>query len=567
MNTYAAMLIILSFLQVPLTVRAAFVLRGRRLKVAFAALGVSLLTVNVVAALSLELGGTVVWLSSIGLLAMLFAHPLIAIAVIGVLCHGQPWNRPLAHTGILLSVTPVAVAGLSFGWGARDVYEIYYASVVPVIWLALPLAEATATWLGSDLRSDTAFACIMGITALVLSGPVYSLELQSLGFDWALGAIPASSFAYATLLWAAERANALPHRLPRHTREGGVVDGIAPGLHLLEERRPKHAVEFARSRAASGWPTWVFLRQEPEDARERYGDAQMVVIPARSHAAERVMTTAAAIMQARENAFILIDDVSFLVSNCGLPETADALSVIADISKRRKCVVVASVCNLTSAERRALASLPASYWKLPNLEEEVSALMESEIGPVGAHLLQLYCKSRKMRPQDLRLDQLPNLQEFLATAVKNLSLKPGDSRLWDSAGAQIDALTTKLESYRRMTLPELAGGPWPSATLKRRDGQDWIVRATDFHFGDGAAEERAGVGSKIRKAFADALGKSGETMFEQALRFMQKTERELTQEDLPSLIQTTEQILRLLEAPKANAKGEGERKPRRRSQG
>ena len=550
MTPYSYVLAALSGVQLSLLVWAGASLRGTRMKMPFVMLGASMLVVNLLQMFADESSGGVPLLSSISFLALLAVSPLCALAVLTVLRDDWLVQKPLLAVFMLLSVSPIAAYGLWAGWGAGQVYGVYFASVVPVVWLSLALAECIAVWARSSLRKNIAFACVTGVAFLILSGPVYAIELEAIGWSWAVGSLPAAPFAYAAFFWAARKKNPLAFDIPGGRIVKQAAESVEPGLHMIDERRPKHAIEFARMRALEGKPTWVFLRQEPENAKSIYGGSQVVAIPSSRNAALKVEATISCISTRVPRAVFLVQDTSYLVSNCGFAETREVLEAIALRAKKTGCIVLASFSGLTSSERRGLARLPGKYWKLPVLEEEIVAIVESEIGPAALHLLRLFCDSRRIRLEDLRVAHIPELQAFLSDTLMTLSLKPSDSRLMVSGRSQTEALSSKLAAYGHMSLASIAEGPWQSAASRNLEGGGWLVRATDFHLPGNARNEKGSYGGKIRNTYKEVLGKGGEAIYKQALRIIGATEAEIGPEDLATLIRTTEEIFGVLECYK-----------------
>jgi hypothetical protein len=548
MTFHSIFLAPLVFMQVAALITAAVALKGARLKIVFILFGVCLLVANLVAALPgwPDLGGS--WLDGLGYIALLAVHPLTAGCVLAVLRDYRGRRQTFFISVAVVSLLPAMVAGIALGWGPDAVYATYPVSIIPAMWLAFALAESIATWLRSSLKREAAFACIAGTILLIVSGPVYSIELESVGWDRALGVIPAAPLAYVALLWSAWRANPLTFRRPLVSASARPPDGLQAGLHLLDEPRPKYAAELVKRRANASMPTWVFVRSEPEDAKHRYGNAQLLKIPSSQHCALKVVKTIMHISREYPQSVFLIEDLSYLMCNSGLTESLEAMKTVSNHSRMNHCVTLASLSCLTCAEVREFAALPAYYWKLPVVEEEIAAILHKELGPASHHILRIFCDSERMRLEDMMMHHIPNLQEFLTRILTSLSRNPGDSKILDSGLSQVDAVVSELDLFRSMTLDDLAKGPWPSASAARRDKHGWLVKATDFNFSTGLGEEAPDYGGRARGAFEETLGEGGRALYEQTLQILGLNERDLEPGDFPALYKTTEELLKLLKS-------------------
>jgi hypothetical protein len=548
MTFHSIFLAPLVFMQVAALIWAAVALKGARLKTVFILFGVCLLVANLVAALPgwPDLGGS--WVGALGYIALLAVHPLAAGCVLAVLRDYWGRRRTLFISLAVVSMLPAMATGIALGWGPDAVYATYPVSIIPAMWLAFALAESIATWLHSSLKGEAAFACIVGMILLIVSGPVYSLELESVGWEHALGVIPAAPLAFAAFLWSAWKANPLTFKRPLVIANAHPPDGLQAGLHLLDEARPKYAAELVKRRARAGMPTWVFVRSESEDAKHRYGNAQLLKIPSSQHCALKVVKTIMLISREYPQSVFLIEDLSCLVCNSGLMESLEAMKAVSNHSRMNHCVTLASLSCLTRAEVREFAGLPAYYWKLPVVEEEIAAILHMELGPASHHMLRIFCNSKKMRMEDMMMYHILDLQEFLKRILTSLSRNPGDSKVLDSGLSQVGAIVSKLDRFRSITLDDLAKGPWPSASVTRRDKHGWLVKATDFGFGTGLGENASHYGGRARGAFEEALGEGGRALYEQTLQILGLDEKDIEPEDFPALYKTTEELLKLLES-------------------
>ena len=547
MTEYSEFLLFIVSTQIIATILATAMLRGAKLKAGFFAFGACLALANIPAALSGMMSTDGTWVAYAGYVALLAMHPLSAACVFAILRYD--WGK-ISRPFVLLAVASVAslsVAGLYFGWGPKNVYGTYVVSLIPVIWLAFALAETLASWLQSALKGELAFICTLAIVILILTGPIYSLELGALGFNEALGSVPAATLAFIALFLAGRKASFLPFVRPRVSSMARYADGIQTGLHFLDEKRPKYVAEFARRRADAGLPTWVFLRSESEDAKQRYGSSQLVRIPSHRQSALRIAKTIEYLSQRYPNSMFLIEDLSFILCNSGWRECMEALMAASNCAKAHRCVVLASLSCLTRAEVRELITLPSYYHRLPAPENEIAAIAERQLGPAAIHIFRMFCSSKKMRIEDFRMHHIEEFSGFMAGTLMRLSREPGDTKVLDSSILQMGALVSELENYRTQSLRSVTQGPWPSASVSRRDQRGWLVKATDFDFEDKPGEDKAEYGTKARLAFEEALGERGTELFEKTLRIMGVDENEVEPEDFPALYKTTAELLRLLE--------------------
>ena len=107
----------------------------------------------------------------------------------------------------------------------------------------------------------------------------------------------------------------------------------------------------------------------------------------------------------------------------------------------------------------------------------------------------------------------------------------------------LDHVNLDLDRFARRSLPETAAGPWPSA-VRATAGEDLLVRASDYWKGRELEEmlrvvTQPSVGERfaerVRAAFVQALGRTGEHIFESELRRIGKGPKDLSPDDMPRL--------------------------------
>jgi len=211
--------------------------------------------------------------------------------------------------------------------------------------------------------------------------------------------------------------------------------------------------------------------------------------------------------------------------------------------------VVASLSLFSAPERRELLALPGvTPVRLPDPATEFEAVLATSLGGGGGQLLRSFASRTRRRAEDLSYEDLPAIQGFLGTALRELARAPGDEPVLTGWRKTLDRVNLDLDRFARRSLPETAGAPWPSETREGKS-EEFVVRASEYWKGREIDEvlhvvtqhaERERFGERVRTAFVQVLGRTGDHIFESELRRLGKTSADLAPGDVARLAEGAE---------------------------
>jgi hypothetical protein len=150
--------------------------------------------------------------------------------------------------------------------------------------------------------------------------------------------------------------------------------------------------------------------------------------------------------------------------------------------------------------------------------------------------------------EDLTYEDLPAIQGFLGTALRELARAPGDEPVITGWRKTLDRVNLDLDRFARRSLQETAAAPWPSER-RGRTSEEFVVRASEYWKGREIDEvlqvvtqhaERERFGERVRTAFVQVLGRTGNHLFESELRRLGKSAADLAPGDVPRLAEAAE---------------------------
>src|SRR5438128_379674 len=140
--------------------------------------------------------------------------------------------------------------------------------------------------------------------------------------------------------------------------------------------------------------------------------------------------------------------------------------------------VIFSTSRLTDAERRALRDLRFTWWSLPDPAREIEAILAQSFGNGAVRLLASFGRAHGLRQEELTIDHVPALLDFLTRAVTELS-----GVVAGTAGhglrAQLEAAASRLRSFAAQGAEEVARGKWPSRIASEAH-PDLLVTAAEY---------------------------------------------------------------------------------------
>ncbi len=519
---------------------ALVLLRGHRpwLQATFAALALTFIingaayTGTVQGLLPTSWESTVLW-------SMILAHPLAAILVLSLL-HGEtlPRRRPVVF--FLLAAVPVLfVLTPSADWALQSAYGPTPLGAFLLVCLGIALAEPIYQRETSRLFRTEAFWLIAGVIALIVGGPVYNYEFDTLGWAQAAGSnvlAPASAALFALALFRADpypakgAAPAGTHP-PAKRQEGRAI--------VFEETRPKYLYRAAAQAAVEGSPVLVLGRTSPWALD---GTAHAVLVPS-ERAALRSLATVAEFCARSPGRTVVVPDLADIATWSGWERTREmtvrARRVAVDTGAR----LLVSSSRLTDAERDSLRNPPRERWALPDPSNELAAVLGRAFGSGAEPLLNAFAKSRGIRVAALTVDQTSALVDFLRKAVGELSESVTDHAAADGLRAQVDAAIRDLQAFAARSPEDLAKGEWPSKEPRSED-RGLLVTASDYWKGKEMGELFAAgrelepqepLFERARSAFVEQLGAAGEGMFRSEVARLGKRPEELAPGDVARL--------------------------------
>lgn len=520
----------------------AFVaVRGRRpwLQATFAAFALTLI-VNGAA----YIGTTEGFLPSawtLGLLgSFVLAHVLLAILVLSLI-HGEtvPRRRPW----ILLLLLGVPVATLAVPSGSTALAEAYAGPNVLsgflIVCLGIALAEPIYVRMTSSLFSSDAFLLCAGVVAFILGGPVYTYELDALGITMSPGTnllAPIALGLFAVVLFHAD-----PFERPRipAARPSGALRLAVGEAFAFEEPRPRYLLTTAVREGRAGRP--VLLVARTTEAPRSEGIAAVRIAPS-SRAALRTLATAAEFLSRRPGGLVALPDLADLAALSGWKDAREAVLRLRRVCADTRSTLLVSTSRLARPEREGLGASRVHVWRMPEPDQEVEASLLPSFGTGGRRLVEAYARSRTLRRDELRADDLEGFAAFLEEAITGLGGGAADARAIEGLRAQTRTAVGDVSAFLRRDAEDLAGGDWPSARAQPSDAL--VVTAAEYWKGRemdelvAVAEDvarREPLGERARTVFVEQLGPAGEGVFRSELAKLGKTPQDLRPEDVARL--------------------------------
>jgi hypothetical protein len=520
------------------------VLRLRRTlaKLAFVALLVDFVVMTSAFA-GIELGALGPGWAPVALWSFVLSHPLAALFLL-LAIHGEDLLRRHPYVLLLLAPAPVlAWLAPPAGYDLGNAYATAPLNWYLVLCLALPLGEAVAVWLRTVARKSEMFALLTGAVVLVLTGPVYGFELQAVGLAEGAGSNPGTPVAAALFALALTFANPLRVReVPRGTSR----DGTFPPGHVLlaDEARPKGTSHFVSRAVAAGRPTLEVVRGVPGIKPPATGSRALAAIVPSRWPASVVLATASEFLARHRGGLVYLRDLAYLATLEGLAAAKDVLLALRRTAAGTQASVVASLSLFTPAERRELLALPGvTAVRLPDPAPEFEAILAASLGGGASQLLRSFSTRAHRRVEDLTYEDLPAIQGFLGTALRELARAPGDEPVITGWRKTLDRVNLELDRFARKSLQETAAGPWPSEARAGASGE-LVVKASDYWKGRELDEvlrvvtqnaDRERFGERVRTAFVQAFGRAGDHIFESELKRLGKTPGDLAPRDVARL--------------------------------
>ena len=501
------------------------------------------LVVTTGAFVGVELGALGGAWAGVALWTFVLSHPLGAALVLAAI-HGEGLFR--RHPYVLLVFAPVpflAAFAPPVGYRLADAYATAPLNWYLVLCLALPLGEAAAAWHRYPARKSELFLLLAGAVVLVLTGPVYGFELQGLGLAEGAGSNPGAPIAAGLFAAALTLANPLPmRRVP--AGPGADPNFPAGRLLLVDEIRPKASAHYVGLAVYNGRPSLKIVRGSSGPPPVGHDALAVAALRPTASAVSVLLATASEFLARHPSGLVYVRDLSYIVALAGAESMREGLTSLQRIVTGTGGSVVTSLALLTPAERRDAMALPGvAAVRLPDPAVEFEAILRASVGGAAAQLLKSFAAREHRRPEDLAYEDLPDLERFLGTALAELARAPGDDPVITGWRKTLDHVNLDLDRFARRSLPETAARPWPSA-VRATTGEDLLVRASDYWKGRELEEmlrvvTQPSVGERfaerVRAAFVQALGRTGEHIFESELRRIGKGPKDLSPDDMPRL--------------------------------
>ena len=501
------------------------------------------LVVTTGAFVGVELGALGGAWAGVALWTFVLSHPLGAALVLAAI-HGEGLFR--RHPYVLLVFAPVpflAAFAPPVGYRLADAYATAPLNWYLVLCLALPLGEAAAAWHRYPARKSELFLLLAGAVVLVLTGPVYGFELQGLGLAEGAGSNPGAPIAAGLFAAALTLANPLPmRRVP--AGPGADPNFPAGRLLLVDEIRPKASAHYVGLAVYNGRPSLKIVRGSSGPPPVGHDALAVAALRPTASAVSVLLATASEFLARHPSGLVYVRDLSYIVALAGAESMREGLTSLQRIVTGTGGSVVTSLALLTPAERRDAMALPGvAAVRLPDPAVEFEAILTASVGGAATQLLKSFAAREHRRPEDLAYEDLPDLERFLGTALAELARAPGDDPVITGWRKTLDHVNLDLDRFARRSLPETAARPWPSA-VRATTGEDLLVRASDYWKGRELEEmlrvvTQPSVGERfaerVRAAFVQALGRTGEHIFESELRRIGKGPKDLSPDDMPRL--------------------------------
>ena len=504
--------------------------------------------------------------NAVALWSFALSHPLIALFVLLEIHDAAALRRHPYVLGLFAPIPALAVLAPVQGYSVALAYQTNWLSSYLVVCLALGLAEAIAWWRATELHRLEAFGLVLATTIAIITGPTYSFELQFLNITSGQGANPGMPLVLAVFALVAVRANALPMPTPSPATAAG---GRFPAgrVSVLDEVRPKYAVLAARRAAAAGQPVLLVQRREGGDT------LPVVEVPSTRYGPGCVATTLREFANVYRGGLVVLRDLGDIACGAGLHAAEELAAEAKGLARMGRIGLVVSIWGLTDAEKAALARRLGPAMKMPRPEEEIHAIIARALGSAARRIVDGYAAAQGRRREDLTPADIPGVADHLQATLADLARVLDDEPVVLGWRKEADRIALELDRFSRLTLDELAKGPWPSATVQRAD-VDYLVKASDYWKGKNLEDAlRAGeartasvqLGEQVRALFLESLGPAGSDLFEMELRRMQRSVRDLSSSDIRAIAEGAERAAGDLAAAIDVASGRSELEARARS--
>ncbi|HYS72088.1 MAG TPA: hypothetical protein VEM95_06660, partial [Thermoplasmata archaeon] len=410
-----------------------------------------------------------------------------------------------------------------------------------VLCLGVALAESLATWQGPSGRRPAAFPIVLGVVALIITGPIYGFELVVLGVTSFTGTNLATPVAGALFAFAMLRTNPLPFR--GRVPEGGrrVPWTVPGGTYLVEETRSKYAESLF---LAAAYETHALgILSDPETAS--FTGIETVRLPPGPQCPSVLAATVAEFTERHPSGAVLVDDASYAVTNGGLRETVREVGRVA-AARPPGARLIVSLSKLTDVEREAFREIPGTHLTPPDVDVELAAILDAHLGAAGDQLMRAAI-ARGKRVEDLSIPDVPHVRDYLLASIADLR-GPSDDATQSGWRRICEGLASDLEALWRTPPME----PPPARTIaKESEGDSFLVRAAEVLVSPtgGAADEppsrsRLPLGGAVRDAFLDSLGPAGDSVYRQVLARLRKEPEALGPDDLPRIMKLAQDAVR-----------------------
>ncbi len=153
----------------------------------------------------------------------------------------------------------------------------------------------------------------------------------------------------------------------------------------------------------------------------------------------------------------------------------------------------------------------------------METVLTESLGNAGARILREFTAEREIRPEDLLLEDLPDLSEAVRRSLERFGEGAMEARLRSGWASQGDLVATRLMAYHDAELADLDAAAW------RRAAPPEPVEEVDLT-------------ERVREVFAQHMGDAGRRLFETQVKQLLRGGA-LTREDLPALVERTRAAL------------------------
>ena len=475
---------------------------------------------------------------SVVLWTLVLANPLTAILVLSLI-HGEtvPRRRPVVF--VLLALAPVVVLLTpSADWAVQHAYDINLLGAFLTVCLGIPLAEAAYQRMTSSLFAVDAFWLAFGVVALIIGGPIYSLEFQDLGILQSAGSNVAAPIALALFAVVLFHDDPFPGGRSARTSKGAAPHGLEAGRTVVfDELRPKYALHAAALAIRDGASVVVVSR-----AGSVPDPAAVALTPTR-HGAPRVLGTVGEFFARAPGGLAVLPDLDDVALMSGWPATEEAVLRLRGVCRDTGGRLIVSSSCLTASEKESLRSHRLEWWTLPDPADEMEAVLAQSFGPGARGLLAAFARASGLRREDLTPDHAEPFLQFLERALSELGQTAADASARQGLRTQASAAADALRAFTARTPQDLAQGDWPSRRASAAD-RGILVTAAEYWKGKEMQElfsaasdlgDRESVFEQARHVFVEQLGDAGEGVLRSELSKLGKRPEELRRADVAHL--------------------------------